>query len=95
MIGWSHNDRFIESTFTDLMAELRLLREGVAPSAWEYKLIILPFSEQDGIDEGERWLNDEGANGWEFVSMAQRRDDRVVPDCVAVMKRRKSPGTRD
>ena len=57
---------------------------------WEYKIVILGFSAEDGIDDGEKSLNADGAKGWELVSLVQRRDDLAYSDCLAVMKRRKA-----
>ena len=86
----SKANRLAEAALQDARRELST-RDSIA---WECKIVILGFSASDGIDRSEGCPNDEGSEGWELVSMVQRRDNCAVPDCLAVMKRRKRAPTQ-
>ena len=88
------SDQFIAAAFQDVMAELRSLRQAVAPSAWEYELIVLPLSGEPGFEESQSALNAEGAEGWEAVAVVPKMGKTPSLDCFAVMKRPKRPATQ-
>jgi hypothetical protein len=56
---------------------------------WEYKILVLPFSGEGGIEEGEQWLNAEGSEGWEVVAVVPKVGEHASLDCFAVLKRPK------
>ena len=55
---------------------------------WGYKLLPLPLSHKDGIDESTYWLNQEGMDGWEVIAVVPKMSTPPTLDCLAIMKRR-------
>ncbi|MGA3043914.1 MAG: DUF4177 domain-containing protein [Bryobacteraceae bacterium] len=68
-------DEFISRAFQDLMAELH--------GPWEYKIIVLPFSGDNSLEEGQKWLNEEGAEHWQLVSVVPKMGAKPSLDCLA------------
>jgi hypothetical protein len=66
------NEKFIETAFIDVMAELRALREAVAPPASEYQLVPLPLSGEGGLKQGEDALNSEASDGWQVIAVVPK-----------------------
>jgi len=54
---------------------------------WEYKIIVLPFSGDNGLEEAQAWLNEEGAEHWELVSVVPKIGAAPSLDCIAILKR--------
>ena len=54
---------------------------------WEYKFVVLPLSTEHGFEEAERWLNAEGAEGWEAVAIVPKMGPDPSLDCFALLKR--------
>ncbi len=70
-----------------------------APAKWEYKFMVFSLTssviheikEQGPFDEAQGWLNREGAEGWEVVSLVpQTTSDRDHGWTIALMKRPKA-----
>jgi Domain of unknown function (DUF4177) len=70
-----------------------------APVKWEYKFMVFSLTssviheihEQGPFDEAQGWLNREGAEGWEVVSLVPKTTtDHDHAWTIALMKRPKT-----
>ena len=75
-----------------------------APVKWEYKFLVFSLTssviheikEQGPFDEAQGWLNREGAEGWEVVSLVPKTTaDHDHAWTVALMKRPKADAAPD